>query len=231
MLFTLEFLLIFLSRPPVERRVARKDNRKPRYGRAALDGLKFALFFWVFAAIAQGVRTVLGRGKKASAITSYSKVGNPNADNKDARSSRSYNGSMAYGGGSADNDDMTEEPWSSAAYGDGGSGQYDASSAKYEPYSSGNIDNTNNTGTTAVSVGSTIPPYSPNSAFTSVGNSSTTTSANNVPPPVHITPAISPMVTPLPTPAAVTEPLMSSISSSTTPSATYVPGHDSRPLY
>ncbi|ERS97345.1 hypothetical protein HMPREF1624_06677 [Sporothrix schenckii ATCC 58251] len=234
----LAFVVSFFFNALHERRAAHSENRKPSYGRAALNGLKVALFFWVFAAIAQGVRSVLGRGKKASATTSYSKVvpTGANYDNKDARSSRSYNSSMAYGGNSGisddhDLDDVSQEPWSSAAYGDGGSGhaaqsghRYTASNEKYEPYSSGaaiGTAATTNTTTTAVSVGSPANvPYSPNSAYTSV-------SAGNLPPAVHITPAVSPLATPLPTPAAVTEPLMGS----STPSATYVPGHDERPTY
>ncbi|KAL1900623.1 hypothetical protein Sste5346_002348 [Sporothrix stenoceras] len=229
------FVLSTLFNALHERRLARAENRKPRYARAALAGLKFALFFWVFAAIANGVRSVLGRGKKASATTSYEKI-DRNLDNKDrdARSSRSFNGrtyddSMSYGGGNSD-DTINEEPWSSAAYGDGGSGQagrsghqYSHSNEKYEPYSSGAAIGTavTGSGTTAVSVGPAAP-YSPNSAFTN-----TTATSSHVPPPVHITPSVSPMATPLPTPAAVTEPLMSSAA----PSATYVPGQDSRPMY
>ena len=137
-----------------------------------------------------------------------------------------YTTSLGYG--------MAQPGLSGAAYGDGGSGNMDATSEKYEPLgyypsseakamATGKYPDDYSRSRSA----STSAPFSPKSAF--VFHQDTSYPPANVAPlapgPRHITPSGSPVPSPLPTPAIVTEPLMTHASS------TYIPGRDSQPMF
>ncbi|CAK7215700.1 hypothetical protein SBRCBS47491_002573 [Sporothrix bragantina] len=221
------FVAAFIYHGIQERRLARNQNRRLSIRTVAVKAVKAALFFWVFALIGRCLCGRRGKTPSGGAVSSYRKV--DNAGEMTANNNL-YSASLGYGNAPAGS--------SGAAYGDGGSGNLDSISEKYEPYTG--------IGTKAVAAGatadyghsrnnsrshsrsaSTSVPYSPGSAFAFQQDTSyaPTDVASIAPGPRHITPAVSPVPSPLPTPAAVTEPLMAHASS------TYVPTRDSHPMY
>ncbi|CAK7237286.1 hypothetical protein SCUCBS95973_009910 [Sporothrix curviconia] len=227
------FAAAFVRHAFRERRMALNQNRRFSFRSVAVKAAEIALFFWVVALLSR----CLCAGRKRTtpsggAVSSYRKV--DNAREMTSANNNLYSRSMGYG--------IALPGPSGAAYGDGGSGNLDSVSEKYEPMSHASTGNIGSTGAKAVAASaptadhsrshsrsaSTSAPYSPGSAF--AFQQDTSYAPTNIPAssgsgPRHITPTDSPVPSRLPTPTAVTEPLMAYASS------TYVPSHDSPPMY